>query len=158
MSVVAFLATRFKLPPWLIEAALAGLIILGFALYERHQGAVKCESADAKVALAQKAAQDAQKAIDDQRLKDANDAHQVELDALKRARDTQPVPHLVCHEARPQSVPATAAVPETQPSGPGPLPPKDEAGFDPGPGALALADEADSVLADCRELDSAVRR
>jgi hypothetical protein len=41
------LATRFKLPPWVIEAGLALLVIVGFALWERHQGAASCRRADA---------------------------------------------------------------------------------------------------------------
>jgi len=65
MSVIALLATRLKVPPWVIEAVLAILLIIGFALYERHQGARSCEVND-KAAVAkdeQKAASDYAKGV-----------------------------------------------------------------------------------------------
>lgn len=47
MSLILALATRLKLPPWVIEAGLVLLVILGFALWERHQGAASCRREDA---------------------------------------------------------------------------------------------------------------
>jgi hypothetical protein len=55
MSAILFLATRLKLPPWLIEAILVIALILGFALYERHQGAASCRRADAALVKEQEA-------------------------------------------------------------------------------------------------------
>lgn len=55
MSAILFLATRLKLPPWLIEAILVILLILAFALYERHQGAASCRRADATLVKEQEA-------------------------------------------------------------------------------------------------------
>ena len=55
MSVILALATRLRMPPWVIEAALVALAILGFALYERYQGAASCRRADAALVAEQEA-------------------------------------------------------------------------------------------------------
>ncbi len=55
MSLVLALATRFKLPPWVIEAGLVVLVILAFALWERHQGSASCRRADAALVKEQEA-------------------------------------------------------------------------------------------------------
>jgi len=55
MSLIIALATRLKLPPWLVEVILAGLLILAFALYERHKGAEACHRADERLAAEQQA-------------------------------------------------------------------------------------------------------
>jgi len=55
MSLILALATRLKLPPWLVELILALLAILAFALWERHQGAESCRIADEKLAREQEA-------------------------------------------------------------------------------------------------------
>lgn len=55
MSLTLLLAGRLKLPPWVIEAGLALLVILGFALWERHQGAASCRAADAALVKEQEA-------------------------------------------------------------------------------------------------------
>ncbi len=55
MSLVLALATRLRVPPWLIEGALILILIAGFALYERHKGAAACERADAALATEQEA-------------------------------------------------------------------------------------------------------
>jgi len=140
----------------LIWIAVVLLVIVGFAWHERSVGATKCELTDTKIASAQKAAQQAQQAVDAERMRNAEDAYQTELEALQHARDTDPVPRLVCKQARPKPVPAAPKVPDAPPPAPGPLPAGDSPGFDPVPGVLALADEADAAIAACRELNAEV--
>lgn len=55
MSAILFLATRMKLPPWVIEAGLLVLAVVGFALYEQHKGAASCRRADAALVQEQEA-------------------------------------------------------------------------------------------------------
>jgi hypothetical protein len=65
VSLIALLASRCHVPPWVVEVALAILLVFGFALYERHQGAQRCVVAD-KAAVAkdeQKAASDYAKGV-----------------------------------------------------------------------------------------------
>lgn len=55
MSIVAFLATRLKVSPLLIEILLAALLIFGFALFERYEGGKSCRTADVRASVQQQA-------------------------------------------------------------------------------------------------------
>jgi len=55
MSAILWIATRVKLPPWLVEVILALLLLLTFALWERHQGAASCRAEQQALADEQEA-------------------------------------------------------------------------------------------------------
>lgn len=55
MSLVAALATRLNVSPWLIEILLAMLLLFGFALFERYEGGKSCRTADAQASVQQEA-------------------------------------------------------------------------------------------------------
>jgi hypothetical protein len=132
-------------------------ILVAFGVHERHAGAAKCELDDAKVAAIQTAAARAQEARDAQRVKEAEDDYQNEVAANTQLRASLPTDHVVCVAPRPQRVPAAPNVQKAQPSGAGSLPPaRAPDTFDPGPQLDTLLDEADDVLASCRELNNAV--
>lgn len=152
----------FLLKNWRLFALIAAA--LAVLWYFRHYGDVRYAAGYGQAAAEQKtvadaqAIQNAQKERDDaKRIADAYQARQsaeAELAAI-RAR---PVPALVCHRAasRPRVLPETARLPDTPPANAGPLPAGAGESFDPSVALTAMADEADSLLADCRMLHQAV--
>jgi len=154
VSVIALLATRLKVPPWVIEAVLAILLIIGFALYERHQGARSCEVND-KAAVAkdeQKAASDYAKGVTTVFQEAAT------YDAAIRAPVDRPIRFSVCQPSRrgpatqdPAPSPGTdAATPVRTESAP------DSVQRDVGPELLTVGRDADAQIAGLQDYISRV--
>lgn len=143
----------------LIGCLVAVMALVGLAAYLEHRGAAKCQMDNAQVAAIQKAAAQAQEAIDAARVKDAQDDLKAEIAANAALRARLPTDHVVCLAPSPQRVSATPKVPAHQSAGAGVLPqprPPDTVTFDPGPALDTLFDSADDYIAKCRELDAAV--
>lgn len=143
MSLVAFLATRIRVPPWLIEVVLAGLLVLGIWLSGVFHEKARIETRIVK-----------QQVEVEKRVIETDHTHDQELADLRDYRASHPVqPVRLC---KPASVPTA---PPRQPSAASGDVQQVSAGDsqlrpDPGPdisGMLeALAGRADSVSATLR--------
>ena len=120
MSLVAFLATRIKLPPWLIEALLAGLLVLGIWLsgvfHEKRRIEIRTVERQVQV---------------EKRVIETDHSHDQELTDLRAYRASHPEqPVRLCQSARkpitPQRQPSAATAdvqllpgsnPEVRPTG-----------------------------------------
>ena len=150
---------------WKPLACVAAVLLAWLALH--HYGATRF-SAGYQQAVGENAKAlddwqikyDAQVAADEHRITSAHHSHELELAQLAGAR-AHPVTHVVCRRTSSgaSDVPTTAGVPAAEAASAGALSPETEGSaepFDPTDQLIALADEADYMLASCRELQQAV--
>lgn len=89
-GLVAFLATRIRVPPWLIELALAGLLVLGIWLSGIFHEKARIETRIVK-----------QQVQVEKRVIETDHAHDQELSDLRAYRAAHPVqPVRLCQPAR----------------------------------------------------------
>lgn len=141
---------------------LAILSLLGVFLWYRSHlinvGEDRVKSEDARVVAAQIKAFEEQTAKDAEILKEANDAHQAELQKLRADANSHPLPPVrLCHSPGPSPMPAPPGIPRGSDPSTGVLPQGDGVSTD-GPDISAglglLAERADRLSADARELNS----
>lgn len=90
MSLVALLATRIRVPPWLIELALAGLLVLGIWLSGVFHEKARIETRIVK-----------QQVQVEKRVIETDHTHDQELSDLRAYRASHPVqPVRLCQPAR----------------------------------------------------------
>lgn len=136
-------------------------VLCGIFIWYRHsliaEGESRIEAQD-KTIVAQRVADIAkQKAEDEKVLKDAQDVHQAELQAVQTA-SLEPVPVVrLCHETGPSPLPPTKNV-SSDTSSAAAVVPADDGLHPPGPdigtALRMLATRGDKLSADARELQS----
>lgn len=90
MSIVALLATRIRVPPWLIELALAGLLVLGIWLSGVFHEKARIETRIVK-----------QQVQVEKRVIETDHSHDQELSDLRAYRTSHPVqPMRLCQPIR----------------------------------------------------------
>lgn len=148
-------------PFW--KPLLAVLMVLASMLWIRHYGAERYR-AGYQQATSEDAAALA-KQIHDAAIQEIEDAERLQrathdLETTRSdlaALRAQPVHHVVCHAAaNSRSLPEAPGLPDVVVAGSGPLPAEAEGSFDPTAELIALADEADDILAACRYLHQSV--
>lgn len=90
MSLVALLATRIQVPPWLIEALLAGLLVFGIWLSGvfHEKGVIKIQTVEKQVQV-------------EKRVIETDHTHDQELSDLRAYRASHPVqPVRLCQPIR----------------------------------------------------------
>lgn len=137
------------------------LCVLNYGSRRFDAGVQQTRSEDSKAAAVQQALNDEQRKRDEARAQYADKQHEIDVAQLA-AINARPVQRVVCHRAESHSnpVPTNAGLPAGKVANPGPLPtpPTGSADpdFDPTPALIALAAEADSIVASCRYLHMAV--
>lgn len=143
MSLVALLATRIRVPPWLIELALAGLLVLGIWLSGVFHEKARIETRIVK-----------QQVQVEKRVIETDHSHDQELSYLRAYRASHPVqPVRLCQPIRvPIAAPRqpSAATGDLQPVSAGDSQLRPEPGPDISGMLELLSDRADEVSAGLR--------